>query len=149
LTGQNRTTVRHMDAGEVQRRRIKAARMLGGFASTKALAKELGPGLSDKTIKKIEAHGDPRLAEPHELEQIARACGIDPGFFQVDLAHLNGQVETSRVYQLEARLERLEETTDSRINSLNATVAALSREREPTRVAPRRRSDPPESLPGS
>lgn len=117
-----------MDA-EDQRRRIKAARALGGYASAAALANDLGPGLSDKTLRKIESAGDPRVAEPHELDAIARACRIDPAFFTIDLADLSGN-GGGEVAQLERRIAKLEEL-DEVIRRDLAPLAGL----DPVRLA--------------
>lgn len=77
-----------MGSGWTTARRVKAARALAGYRNTGALAADLGPGLSDKTLRKIESERDPRQAKPHELEMIARACGLTPAFFSVDFAQL-------------------------------------------------------------
>lgn len=72
-----------------QHQRVKAARALGGFGSVDALAAEIaksGPGLGAKTLRKIEAPRDPRIATGHELNRIAEATGVSPAFFAMDLA---------------------------------------------------------------
>lgn len=57
--------------------------MLAGIASANALAERIGArGLAGVTIRKIEA--GTRAVRPHELREIARACGLPEAFFTVD-----------------------------------------------------------------
>ncbi|HZW09012.1 MAG TPA: helix-turn-helix transcriptional regulator [Phycisphaerales bacterium] len=69
-------------------RRVAAARLLAGHRSQEALAQAVArPGMSARTIRNVES-GRRGLAE-HEREWIARACGLDPLFFELDLSRLS------------------------------------------------------------
>lgn len=95
------------DANELARR-IKAARALAGIASTTALANRIGvQGLSGETLRKIESGS--REVRPHELREIARACGLPFEFFTVDFAQLahNSGAGPQVAREVEAVVERL------------------------------------------
>lgn len=62
--------------------------MLGGFASPKALADELGlERFGDRTIREVETDG--RGLRDYEAAAVAHACGISPSFFTIDLSALD------------------------------------------------------------
>lgn len=72
-----------------QGRRIKAARILAGLNSPEALAAEISEaGLSGKTLRNIEAPGNPKTARDRDLHAIARACDLPYEWFTVDFARL-------------------------------------------------------------
>jgi transcriptional regulator with XRE-family HTH domain len=77
----------HMRERHTLGQRIRAAMYLGGFESLAELAGEVGlTNLSGKSLSRT-VNGR-RTAEPHELEAIARTCGLPPVFFTMDLARL-------------------------------------------------------------
>lgn len=98
-------------------RRVKAARILAGFPSADALGEELGQGLSGKTLRRIESGA--RTVRPHELREIARACGIPFGFFTVDLADLGSPASPETAVAVERAiaelLPRLEDSVTERV----------------------------------
>jgi transcriptional regulator with XRE-family HTH domain len=93
-------------------RRLRAARLLGGFSTQAALADALDlRGLHVRNIRDAETNDgrleSGRLIAPHELEAIARACGIDVAFFELDLADLSEQRTLARLLREGAdRLDR-------------------------------------------
>jgi hypothetical protein len=91
------------------RRRVKAARALAGFGSTKDLAKAIGNDakLGDRTLRTLEGDSAPRTFRAAELNVIARACGVDPSFFSIDFRSLNGETVENRVALLEQAVSRL------------------------------------------
>lgn len=70
------------DPSEVGRR-VRAARAYADDMSQPELGEALG---SASTIKRIEA--GKRIAQPHELEKIATACGLPVEFFTIDFSFL-------------------------------------------------------------
>lgn len=92
-------------------RRLKAARMLGGYSSPAKLAAAIGrEKFGARTIRSIE-EGD-RPLEDYEAAWVATACQIDAAFFTVDLEDLpqpeapsvTRAAEASEVELLEAAL---------------------------------------------
>lgn len=84
-----------MPADEL-RRRVKAARALAGFGSTKELAQAIGTDakLGDRKLRTLEGDSAPRPFREPELEQIAKACGLPLAFFEIDFAMLDGYDRT-------------------------------------------------------
>lgn len=73
--------------------RLKAARMLGGFANPDALGKAIGrPRMSGRTLREVETGR--RELEDYERAAVADACGIHPTFFDVDLSQPLGEMST-------------------------------------------------------
>lgn len=76
-------------------RRIKAAQILGGFASVEQLATAINAaGMSAKTLRRMIDADDPRQPEHHELVAIARACDVPESFFSADFEFQNGEDDT-------------------------------------------------------
>lgn len=70
-------------------RRLRAARLLGGYDSVESLADAIDlPNFSARTIRKIE--NDTRPLHQHEQHAVAALVGISDEFFTVDLARLTG-----------------------------------------------------------
>jgi hypothetical protein len=68
-------------------RRLKAARMLGGYDSQRALSDALGlVNFGERTIRAVE--NDTRALEPHERDAVCRLVGISSSFFHLDLNRL-------------------------------------------------------------
>lgn len=75
-------------AGPTQGQRIQAAQALGGFKSIPDLAEAIGvPGFGVKTLRRCAT--DERKASAGELGLIARACRVDPAFFDIDFRRLS------------------------------------------------------------
>jgi transcriptional regulator with XRE-family HTH domain len=133
-------------------RRIRAARALG-VPSEAELARRKRPqpglthddvadrigldGYSAKTIGNMERGDTPALRPA--LTEIAKACGIDPAFFDLDVAHIGADGD-GRVDQLEQRLETLAQDHAERLDRIDEVirrdVAPLMGQREPQRTAP-------------
>jgi hypothetical protein len=99
------------------RKRVKAARALAGFGSTKELARAIGPDgkLGDRKLRTLEGESAPRPFREPELEQIAKACSVSMAFFTVDFAVLGGEEPSvqERLEQITAQLTTMSETVSS------------------------------------
>jgi hypothetical protein len=83
MTGQGHGKVQFVSTDQERMetgRRLKAARVLGGFDNLQQLASAIGErGLGLGVLKRVEAGS--RELQPSEASVIARACGLDHSFF--------------------------------------------------------------------
>jgi hypothetical protein len=74
-----------MTSAEVTAARVRAA--LAYAALTYEDAADLIPNMGPATLRRIASPKNPRGAELHELAQIARACGVTPGWLTAGQWH--------------------------------------------------------------
>jgi transcriptional regulator with XRE-family HTH domain len=120
-------------------RRLRAARILGGFETPKALADRIGEkGLGETTLRSIER--GVREMEASEALVIAVACGLDPNFFYAPLRTLSGRhqmlddvhgPDPDRPSKLDAVLAEIKDLRDDLVRS----DVILPRGRAATQIA--------------
>jgi hypothetical protein len=131
-------------------RRMRAARVLAGYDTPRALADAIGErGFGEGVIRSIERGVRP--LEPSEALAVAAACGLDPNFFYAPLSALAGRgAATEQMHEggdPHTRM-RLDEINDRLIDLRDDLVRSdviVPRGQAATRVAQaaaRRRSSP-------